>query len=418
MSVITELTPRLSHANQDRGLRFRKAQRIEKVLSGAGVDLASSRVLDVGTGSGAIAAYLAPRVRSLTSVDVVDERTDHAFEFLRIADERLPFANGSFDVAISNHVIEHVGDQQRHLAEIARVLRPGGVCLLATPNRFWPIEPHFGLPALAWLPARWLRDKYVRIAGKGERYDVALVTPGSLAGHACSAGFMVRDASFSLSEKILSEKAGPLGRLLLLGRPLWFAVRRFLPSLVVLLERPALEVRQVAEPTERFRRQNYFLKAWRVGSFLQQRHVPFLPTVWRVSCQVVFHADVPTQVRIPRNVVFMHNGLGTVIHTNVQFRGAAVIYHNVTIGMSHRIEDGAPVIGKNVLIGANSVILGPIEIGDNSIVAAGAVVTKSVPSGHMAVGNPALLKPANFEILQSLFGNLKPAPPESEARAA
>src|SRR5688500_16609356 len=137
MSVITSLAPRLSHANQDRDLRFRKARRIEKVLASAGIDLASSSVLDVGTGSGTIAAYLAPRVSRLVSVDVVDERTDHKFDYLRIADERLPFADGSFDVAISNHVIEHVGDQQRHLSEIARVLSEGGVCLLATPNRFW-----------------------------------------------------------------------------------------------------------------------------------------------------------------------------------------------------------------------------------------------------------------------------------------
>jgi len=427
MSAITDLAPRLSHANQDRALRFRKARRIEKVLSSAGFDLAASRVLDIGTGSGTIAAYLAPRVRTLVSVDVVDERTDRNFEYMRIADERLPFADGSFDVAISNHVIEHVGDRQRHLSEIARILSPGGVCLMATPNRYWPIEPHFDLPVLAWLPTRWLRDRYVRLAGKGKRYDVDLCTPGGLSNRAIVAGLTAKDASFALTKTVLGEKAGPLGRLVQLIQPVWPALRPALPSIVVLLERPgtlALDSANVgdnlSDPVKRFRRQNYFLSAWRVGSFLHRRRVPILPTAWRIACQVVFHADVPMQVRIPRDVVFMHNGLGTVIHTNVEFRGAAIVYHNVTIGMSHRIEDGAPVIGKNVLIGANSVILGPVEIGDSSIIAAGAVVTKSVPSGQMAIGNPAVLKPANLEILQSLFGRLEPAPSDDarEARAA
>jgi serine acetyltransferase len=299
--------------------------------------------------------------------------------------------------------------------------------LLATPNRFWPIEPHFDLPALSWLPSRWLRDLYVRLAGKGQRYDVDLCTSRSLSKLADAACLTTKDASFDLSEAILAEKAGACSRLLRLMRPLWSVLRPALPSVVVLLERSAIATsatspmaEALVDPVRRFRRQNYFLSAWRIGSFLQRHHVPFFPTAWRIACQVIFHADVPAQVRIPRDVVFMHNGLGTVIHTNVEFRGTAIVYHNVTIGMSHKIDDGAPVIGKNVLIGANAVILGPVEIGDHSIVAAGAVVTKSVPSGHMAIGNPAVIKPANLEILQSLFGPLKPAPEAGaeKARAA
>lgn len=53
----------------------------------------------------------------------------------------------------------------------------------------------------------------------------------------------------------------------------------------------------------------------------------------------------------------------------------------------------APVIiGKNCWIGANSTILPGVTIGDYSIVAAGAVVTKDVPSGVLVAGNPAIVK--------------------------
>ncbi|MBP5615893.1 MAG: sugar O-acetyltransferase, partial [Alphaproteobacteria bacterium] len=46
-------------------------------------------------------------------------------------------------------------------------------------------------------------------------------------------------------------------------------------------------------------------------------------------------------------------------------------------------------IGKNVLIGANSILLSGVTIGDNSVVGAGSVVTKDIPANTIAVGNPA-----------------------------
>jgi SAM-dependent methyltransferase len=70
-----------------------------------------------------------------------------------MADERLPFPDGTFDVVISNHVVEHVADPDRHLSEIRRVLKASGVCYLATPNRWWLFEVHSRLAFLHWLPA-------------------------------------------------------------------------------------------------------------------------------------------------------------------------------------------------------------------------------------------------------------------------
>lgn len=54
------------------------------------------------------------------------------------------------------------------------------------------------------------------------------------------------------------------------------------------------------------------------------------------------------------------------------------------------LEIGRPVtIGRNVWIGGSAIILGGIEIGDDAIVGAGSVVTKTVPAGATVVGNPA-----------------------------
>jgi acetyltransferase-like isoleucine patch superfamily enzyme len=54
-------------------------------------------------------------------------------------------------------------------------------------------------------------------------------------------------------------------------------------------------------------------------------------------------------------------------------------------------DDAAPiVIGRNVWIGMRSLIMRGLTIGDNSIVAAGSVVTKSVPANTLVAGNPAV----------------------------
>ena len=50
------------------------------------------------------------------------------------------------------------------------------------------------------------------------------------------------------------------------------------------------------------------------------------------------------------------------------------------------------IIGANVWVGANATILPGVNIGDFSIVAAGAIVTKNVPSGVLVAGNPAVVK--------------------------
>jgi hypothetical protein len=72
-----------------------------------------------------------------------------------VADGReLPFAQGEFDVAFSNAVVEHVGgreDQQRFINELCRVAQR---VFVTTPNRLFPIDPHTLLPVLHWLPER------------------------------------------------------------------------------------------------------------------------------------------------------------------------------------------------------------------------------------------------------------------------
>lgn len=168
-----------SHAAGEASLRARKAMKIARLLRIDGAGQAPLRILEVGAGSGLIAHWFAARGHAVTAVDVVDERVvADGYEFQRIDGADLPFPAESFDVLISNHVIEHVGDlqaQRQHLQELRRVVRRDGSAYLAMPNRWMLIEPHYGLPFLSWLPDG-LADFYVRAMRKGEGYDCRPLT--------------------------------------------------------------------------------------------------------------------------------------------------------------------------------------------------------------------------------------------------
>lgn len=149
----------ISFMNHRRGFssvleRERKANKIRSILREIRKkDVSNETILDIGTGNGAIASYFGDLSSVVTSVDIIDERTVRGrFEFRLIQDGTLPFSDESFDIVISNHVIEHLENQLEHVAEISRVLKPDGIAYLATPNRLWPWEFHYRLPLLHYLP--------------------------------------------------------------------------------------------------------------------------------------------------------------------------------------------------------------------------------------------------------------------------
>jgi SAM-dependent methyltransferase len=128
--------------------------------------------LDLGCGSGIIAAELAGHFGRVVACDLdvngVAYGRDHFprpnLDHLVADATRVPLAAHSCDVVLCMHVYEHVDGVERLFAEIRRVLKPGGVCLLSGPNRLRPYEPHLKLWLVHWLPRpltdallRWLR---------------------------------------------------------------------------------------------------------------------------------------------------------------------------------------------------------------------------------------------------------------------
>jgi len=145
--------------------RAAKAAKIRRVIHEAvGTNLAGRRLLDVGIGTGEIVSILG-REFDAFGVDVRDQRAVKTGYPFTVCNESLPFGDGSFDVVVSNHVIEHVGNQALHIAEIARVVRSGGCVYLATPNRLWPWEVHYHVPILHYLP-RPIFHRVLRLMGR------------------------------------------------------------------------------------------------------------------------------------------------------------------------------------------------------------------------------------------------------------
>src|SRR5699024_1743701 len=109
-----------------------------------------------------------------------------------------------------------------------------------------------------------------------------------------------------------------------------------------------------------------------------------------------FSCDIPYKTRIGNQVRFGHNGLGTVVHPKTQIGNNCLIMQNVTIGGNngkYRIQGGQkityPIIGNNVFIGPNVVIIGPVVIEDNVQIGAGSVVMKSITKNTVVAGIPA-----------------------------
>ena len=119
-------------------------------------------------------------------------------------------------------------------------------------------------------------------------------------------------------------------------------------------------------------------------------------------------------IEIDKNVSFAHHARGcTIIASKICEN--VVILQNVTIGTNMRYNKvtcewenvGNPIISKNVVIADGAKILGPIIIGENSFVAAGAIITKNIPSNSIAYGvNQFKPKDPNYDLIfnQNMIG--------------
>ena len=144
-------------------------------------------------------------------------------------------------------------------------------------------------------------------------------------------------------------------------------------TIEVLLLYPGLRAVRMHRRAHRFyNRGHYFIARW-----ISQR------------CVKKTGIEIHPAVKVGRRL-FIDHGTGVVIGETAVIGDDVTLYQGVTLGGTGK-ETGKrhPTIGNHVTIGAGAKVLGPFRVGDNSNIAAGAVVLEEIPPNSTAVGVPA-----------------------------
>ncbi|MGD1897452.1 MAG: bifunctional 2-polyprenyl-6-hydroxyphenol methylase/3-demethylubiquinol 3-O-methyltransferase UbiG [Phormidesmis sp.] len=153
------------------------------------------KVLDVGCGGGFTCEFLAHRGAQVTGIDqslaCIEAASRHAtntcltIDYRQSQAERLPFDEGTFDVVVCVDVLEHVDDPQKTIAEIGRVLKPGGWFCFDTINRTWQSK----------LVMIWLLENTVKQIPRGVHDWNKFITPAELTDFIEQQSMQVRSIS-------------------------------------------------------------------------------------------------------------------------------------------------------------------------------------------------------------------------------
>jgi len=137
-----------------------------------------------------------------------------------------------------------------------------------------------------------------------------------------------------------------------------------------------------------------FTYCWRKASMARN---PLSKLFWKIlHRRCMFHSgiQIPVGTKIGEGLKIGHFG-------NIVINPGAVIGRNFSIAQGALIGNaqgkraGVPTIGNNVVVGANSLILGGVIIGDYVMIAPGAFVNFDVPDNSIVIGNPGKIIPSN-----------------------
>jgi SAM-dependent methyltransferase len=219
---------------------------------------ASVRFLDCGCGRGEYVAVLVRQFQfNAYGIEYMPEKLVevqaslvHEGRIIRGNIEQIPFGNAWFDSVLLNEVMEHIPHPQLALAEIYRVLKPGGKLIVFSPNRWYPFETHGVLlknggarvphwtPLIPYIP--------LSVGSHFLEYPARNYWPAELEAQLIAAGFAVIDHSWIW--QTFENISGAQPRLIRWGRPVlrWIAaeaerlpgIRRLGASQVIVARKP------------------------------------------------------------------------------------------------------------------------------------------------------------------------------------
>ena len=113
--------------------------------------------------------------------------------------------------------------------------------------------------------------------------------------------------------------------------------------------------------------------------------IPLAPQIVSRLIRHLYGADIHWDAELAPGVTIVH-GMGLCINGSARVGAGAILFQNVTLGLSIHPETraiGAPELGRDVHVAPGATLVGPISIGAGSKIAAGCVVTVSVPPGSL-----------------------------------
>lgn len=163
--------------------RILKAKKVTSVTLDYNSDFKKSICLDYGCSVGLMTEYFATKFEKVIGVDVdknaisiASKRNSKSnLKYATIKDELIPYPDNYFDVVVFNQVYEHVGNPEKSLKEIYRVLKPKGVCYFGARNKLFPMDGHYKIPFIAYFPIK-LSNFLVKYVLKKKYYDIKLYT--------------------------------------------------------------------------------------------------------------------------------------------------------------------------------------------------------------------------------------------------
>lgn len=127
----------------------------------------------------------------------------------------------------------------------------------------------------------------------------------------------------------------------------------------------------------------------RIAHWLYRHRMRFLARFVSQWSRFWTGIEIHPAAQIGRRFVIDH-GMGIVIGETAEIGDDCLLYQGVTLGGTGKdCGKRHPTLGNNVMVGSGAKVLGPFKVGDNSRIAAGAVVLKEIPPDCTAVGVPA-----------------------------
>ncbi len=146
----------------------------------------------------------------------------------------------------------------------------------------------------------------------------------------------------------------------------------------------------------------------RISHFLFNHNMKFIARWISQSVKFFTGIEIHPGATIGKRF-FIDHGMGVVIGETAIIGNDCTIYQGVTLGGTGKdIGKRHPTLGNNVMVGSGAKILGPFTVGDNSKIAAGAVVLSEVPPNSTCVGVPArIVKREGIKVYENDLDQIK-----------